>query len=86
MYDRKVLVERLRTLLEALERIPRRFSGISEPADFYGSDEGITSTSAVKKYRSGSKRFDSIVFPENGCKAAVGSFPNRNLRKSVCPI
>lgn len=36
-----MLVEKLKTLLEALERIPRRFSGISEPADFYASDEGI---------------------------------------------
>ncbi len=41
MYDREVLVEKLKTLLEALERIPRWFSGIAEPADFYGSDEGI---------------------------------------------
>lgn len=38
MYDREVLVEKLKTLLEALERIPRRFSCISEPSDFYGSD------------------------------------------------
>jgi len=33
MYDREVLVEKLKTLLEALERIPRRFSGVSEPVD-----------------------------------------------------
>jgi len=39
MYDREVLIDKLMTLLEALERIPRRFSGISEPADFYGSDD-----------------------------------------------
>lgn len=47
MYDRGVLVERLKTLLEALERIPRRFSGISEPTDFYGSDEGIDRMDAI---------------------------------------
>ena len=34
MYDPEVLLERLRSLLEALERIPRRFAGIQTPADF----------------------------------------------------
>ena len=29
MYDRALLAERLETVLEALERIPRRFEGIS---------------------------------------------------------
>jgi uncharacterized protein with HEPN domain len=47
MYDREVLIEKLKTLLEALERIPRRFSGISEPADFYGSDGGIDRMDAI---------------------------------------
>ena len=47
MYDRDVLVERLKTLLEALEGIPRRFSGVAEPADFYGSDEGIDRMDAI---------------------------------------
>ena len=47
MYDREVLVDKLKTLLEALERIPRRFSSIAEPADFYGSDEGIDRMDAI---------------------------------------
>ncbi|MFH0823429.1 MAG: hypothetical protein V2B18_11815 [Pseudomonadota bacterium] len=33
MYDGEVLLEKLRTLLEALERIPRLFAGIAAPAD-----------------------------------------------------
>jgi uncharacterized protein with HEPN domain len=47
MYDREVLVEKLKTLLEALERIPRRFGGIAEPADFYASNEGIDRMDAI---------------------------------------
>jgi len=47
MYDRRVLVEKLGTLLEALERIPRRFSDIAEPADFYASDAGIDRMDAI---------------------------------------
>jgi len=41
MYDREVPVEKLKTLLEALKRIPHRSSGIAEPADFYGIDEDL---------------------------------------------
>jgi len=41
MYSREVLVEKLATILEALERIPRRFSSIASPADFYASDDGV---------------------------------------------
>ena len=31
MYDPELLLEKLRTLLEALERIPRRFADIAAP-------------------------------------------------------
>jgi hypothetical protein len=48
MYDREVLVEKLKTFLEALERIPRRFSGIAEPPDFYGSDDGMLGQPSVE--------------------------------------
>jgi len=48
MFERAVLIEKLKTLIEASERVPRRFSGISEPADFYGSDEGIDRMVAIK--------------------------------------
>ncbi|MFH0824137.1 MAG: HepT-like ribonuclease domain-containing protein [Pseudomonadota bacterium] len=47
MYDGEVLLEKLRTLLEALERIPRRFAGIAAPADFHGSDAGVDRMDAI---------------------------------------
>ncbi len=47
MYDQELLLERLTTLLEALERIPRRFAGIRTPADFYASDTGIDRMDAI---------------------------------------
>ena len=47
MYDPELLVEKLQTLLEALERIPRRFAGIAAPADFYASDAGIDRMDAI---------------------------------------
>jgi uncharacterized protein with HEPN domain len=46
-YDREVVVERLTMLLEALERIPRRFAGIAEPEDFVASDDGIDRMDAI---------------------------------------
>jgi uncharacterized protein with HEPN domain len=42
-----VLVEKLKTLLEALERIPRRSADIAEPADFYASEAGIDRMDAI---------------------------------------
>ena len=47
MYDPELLVEKLETLLEALERIPRRFADIATPADFYASDAGIDRMDAI---------------------------------------
>lgn len=47
MYDAELLVERLKTLLEALERIPRRFAGISTPEDFHSTDDGIDRMDAI---------------------------------------
>ena len=47
MYDPELLVEKLSTLLEALERIPRRFAAIATPADFYASDAGIDRMDAI---------------------------------------
>ena len=47
MYDPELLVERLQTLLEALERIPRRFADIATPANFYASDAGIDRMDAI---------------------------------------
>jgi len=47
MYDREVLIEKLATLLEALERIPRRFADIKEPSDFHASDAGIDRMDAI---------------------------------------
>ncbi len=47
MYDPELLAEKLKTLLEALERIPRRFADIATPGDFYASDEGIDQMDAI---------------------------------------
>jgi hypothetical protein len=47
MCDRVRLVEELETLLSALERIPRRFSGIKLPSDFFASDEGTDRLDAI---------------------------------------
>ena len=47
MYERNVLLERLRSLLEALERIPRRFADVKTPADFYASDAGVDRMDAI---------------------------------------
>jgi len=47
MYDPELLVEKLQTLIEALERIPRRFAGISVPADFHASDDGKDRMDAI---------------------------------------
>ena len=47
MYDPELLVEKLQTLLEALERIPRRFSDIDSPTDFTSSDAGIDRMDAI---------------------------------------
>jgi len=47
MYDKELLIERLTTILEALERIPRRFAGIKTPSDFTSSDEGIDRMDAI---------------------------------------
>ena len=47
MYDPELPVEKPQTLVEALERIPRRFAGIAAPVDFYSSDEGIDRMDAI---------------------------------------
>jgi uncharacterized protein with HEPN domain len=47
MYDPELLVEKLQTLLEALERIPRRFADIDSPTDFTSSDAGIDRMDAI---------------------------------------
>ncbi len=41
MYDPELLDEKLQTLLEALERMPRRFVDIKNPGDFTSSDVGV---------------------------------------------
>jgi uncharacterized protein with HEPN domain len=47
MYDPDVLIDNLTTLLEALERIPRRFAVIQSPADFYANEAGIDRMDAI---------------------------------------
>ena len=45
--DPMLLRDRLTSVLEALQRIPRRFSGIDSPKDFYAHDEGIDRMDAI---------------------------------------
>ena len=47
MYDRELLVEKLQTLLAALRRIPRRFASITEPSDFYLTEDGEDKLDAI---------------------------------------
>ena len=47
MYDSTLLREQLETVLEALERIPRRFAGISRAEDFALSAEGVDRLDAI---------------------------------------
>lgn len=41
MYDRELLRERLLSVLEALERVPRRFSDIKSSSDFTDTESGV---------------------------------------------
>ncbi len=41
MSDDGLLLDRLTQILEALERIPRRFENIASPQDFYSTESGL---------------------------------------------
>jgi len=47
MSDTQLLIERLSSILEALERIPRRFAGIETPSDFTDTDAGVDRMDAI---------------------------------------
>jgi len=47
MYDTQLVIERLTSVLEALERIPRRFAEIKTPSDFTDTDAGIDRMDAI---------------------------------------
>jgi len=47
MYDAELLRERLTSVLEALERIPRRFADIDSPSDFTDTDSGVDRMDAI---------------------------------------
>jgi len=47
MSNADLLADRLTAVLKALERIPRRFSGIHTPADFNASEDGIDRQDAI---------------------------------------
>ena len=47
MCDAGLLLERLQTVLTALERIPRRCADISQPSDFLTSDAGLDRMDAI---------------------------------------
>ena len=47
MYDSGLLLERLQSVLTALERIPRRCDNISQPSEFLTSESGLDSMDAI---------------------------------------
>lgn len=47
MYDRELLIEKLQTLVSELNRIPRRFAAITEPSDFYLTEDGVDKLDAI---------------------------------------
>ncbi len=47
MSDANLLSERLQMVLAALERIPRRFVGISRPGDFLADESGVDRMDAI---------------------------------------
>ena len=47
MYNSGLLLERLQSVLTALERIPRRCADISQPSDFFTSDAGLDRMDAI---------------------------------------
>jgi uncharacterized protein with HEPN domain len=47
MYDSSLLLERLQTVLMALERIPRRCADISQPSDFSADEAGLDRMDAI---------------------------------------
>lgn len=47
MYDSGLLLERLQTVLTALERIPRRCADISKPSDFSTDEAGLDRMDAI---------------------------------------
>jgi len=47
MYDKDELIERLEDILEALERIPRRFAGMVSSGAFEQSEEGRVRLDAI---------------------------------------
>ena len=78
-YDRGMLIERLYTLLDALERIPRRFAGIAKPADFYASDAGIDRMDAICMILIAAREeFKRIDEKTNG--QLLGQYPNVTWR------
>jgi uncharacterized protein with HEPN domain len=47
MCDKSLLREMISQILEAIHRIERRFSGITNPNDFVSSDQGIDKLDAI---------------------------------------
>ena len=83
MSDPSLLLERLQTTLEALERIPRRFAEVSQPSDFLSSDAGIDRMDAIcmiliavgEEFKRIDKQTDGQLFaryPQIPWRAAMG--------------
>jgi uncharacterized protein with HEPN domain len=83
MSDAQLLVERLTSILEALERIPRRFADIKTPSDFTDSEAGIDRMDAIcmiliavgEELKALDQRTDGnlfISYPEVNWRGVVG--------------
>jgi len=73
MPDPQVLREPLMQVLEALERIPRRFKGIDEAEDFLNRDEGVDRLDAICTVLIAvGKRFRQIDRKAGGKRATIG--------------
>jgi uncharacterized protein with HEPN domain len=47
MYDKSLILEKLKQVLEAMNRINRRFSGIKSPDDFLITDDALDKLDAI---------------------------------------
>ncbi len=83
MYDAGLLLDRLQTVLTALERIPRRYAAISQPSDFLASEAGLDSMDAIcmiliaagEEFKKIDRRTEGKLFaryPQVQCRAAIG--------------
>ncbi len=75
MYDATLLIERLTSILEVLERIPRRFARMERPSDFQTSEAGIDAMDAICMIRiAAGEKFKAIDRKTEG--RLLSSYPD----------